>query len=302
MFLPLIQLGLAVLSKPGAKLYQMTFKKGLVVKIWDRPGLSCSNQELDEMVQDMETIIKNSHDKEVPKYGVFLDDRRDFDLRLITIVYDKKRPVAFSAQAYLECEVNSKKINVVHLGLVYVDRSVRQKGFTGLLYTPASFLLLLKSRLSPITISNVTQVPAIFGLVEDFYSNAYPNTKGLAQSSEQYQLGLKIAQNFQHIFGVGKDSHYDPHEQIIYNSYTGGSNSLKKTFSESSKYRNPIVNELCFTKLNYERGDDYLQLAQLDLKLLFRFLTPKFKFQQDFKTLITRPLYRLNALFSLFNF
>lgn len=271
----LAKLGWSILTDPRNGFYNLMLSKDLKFVMWDRPGLWCSDAEIMHLVVDLKTVIKNSADKQVPEYGVLLGDREDMKTRLISIVYQDGRPIAFSAQAHIDFRIGLKHVHVIHLGLVYVDKGVRGSGMTSITYALPNLLLLLKSGLRSHWISNVTQVPSIFGLVEEFYSNPFPNTHDVPQSFEHYVIANNIMLHHRHVFGVGDDCVYDPKEQIIQNAYTGGSDNLKKTFEETSKSRNEKVNELFRKKLNYDRGDDYLQLGILDYKLLFKFLGAK---------------------------
>jgi hypothetical protein len=76
-------------------------------------------------------------------------------------------------------------------------------------------------------------------------------------------------------FGTGEDAIYDADKQIIYDSYTGGSDNLKKTFEESPKYKLEKVNIFCKDKLDYKRGDDFLQIGTLSSKLIHNFFSKR---------------------------
>ena len=52
------------------------------------------------------------------------------------------------------------------------------------------------------------------------------------------------------------------------NAYTGGSDGLKKTFDVVGKHRNALFNEVCEKELDYERGDDFLQIGQINLAVV----------------------------------
>lgn len=272
---PMIKLCGSILLKPSNKYYEIVLSRKRKLVIWDRPGLWCSDSELDQMVSDLKTVVANSKDREVPLYGVLLGEREDLKKRFISMVYDNNKPVAFSAQAHIDLTIGLKKIHVIHLGLVYVDMNIRGSGLTSMVYAIPNLLLLFRSGLRSCWVSNVTQVPSIFGLVEMFYSNPYPNTSDEQQSFEHYVIAQQIIGQHKDIFGVGEDCEYDPKNQIIKNAYTGGSDTLKKSFDETVKFRDEKVNEKLKDALDYERGDDYLQLAVLDYKLIFRFLGAK---------------------------
>lgn len=269
------RLGWTIIARPKTLYYELNLSETSQLKIWDRPGKWCTENEIRKIVEDLRTIVKSSQEKNIPEYGVLLGEKEDLQGRLISIFYQDNVPVGFSAQAHFDLTIGLKHVHVIHLGLLFIDKKVRGEGLSGILYAFPNLLVLLKSGLRSHWISNVTQVPAVFGLVEDFYSNAFPNSKGQEQTFEHYCIGNHIISTHKRWFGVGEDSEYDSEEQIIKNSYTGGSDHLKKTYEETAKYRNPVVNELLKEKLDYYRGDDYLQLAILDYKLIFKYLGSK---------------------------
>ncbi|MDA9249842.1 hypothetical protein N8140_01975 [Octadecabacter sp.] len=60
---------------------------------------------------------------------------------------------------------------------------------------------------------------------------------------------------------------------MITNAYTGGSDDLKKTWDTAPKHRDAVFNDFCQAVLDYDRGDDVLQLGRIDLPALRHYLT-----------------------------
>lgn len=269
------KLGYSILKNPTKLHYELKMPDKLKLVIWDRPGLWCSDDQIKGIVKDLRFVISKSTDKNIPEYGVLLGEREDMKTRLILIIYQNDESMAFSAQSHIDFRIGLKNIHVIHLGLAYVDKNVRGGGLASMAYVLPNLLLLLKSGFRSHWISNVTQVPSIFGQVEDFYTNVYPNTTKKPQTFEHFLIAGHIMKNHRSVFGVGDDCIYDAHHQIIRNAYTGGSDNLKKTFEECTKSRNPKVNDFMMTRLDYGRGDDVIQLGILDYKLLFKFVGAK---------------------------
>jgi hypothetical protein len=48
---------------------------------------------------------------------------------------------------------------------------------------------------------------------------------------------------------------------------------LKKTLEQAAKHRDERYNILCARELDYARGDDLLQLGQIDMRAAARYLT-----------------------------
>jgi hypothetical protein len=119
----------------------------------------------------------------------------------------------------------------------------------------------------------VTQVPAIVGMVSETFSDVFPVPGPDARRSfEHLVLAREIIRRHRTVFGVGDDAGFDEERFVITNSYTGGSDNLKKTFDEAPKHREAIYNDFCARELDYARGDDVLQLCRLDLAAMQRFL------------------------------
>ena len=72
--------------------------------------------------------------------------------------------------------------------------------------------------------------------------------------------------------GVAQEAGFDPERFIITNAYTGGSDNLKKTYSQAPKHRHDEYNAMCRGQLDYERGDDFLQIGQMNLRTGRRYL------------------------------
>jgi hypothetical protein len=202
-------------------------------------------------------------------------DRARLEAAIVTIVYDAANaPIAFNALTLLDCELRGRPVEVLHLGLVMVDPAHRAGGLSGVLYGLTAFLLFARRRLRPLWVSNVTQVPAVFGMVAESFDGVFPAAGGDAvQRYDHLHLARQIMARHRHVFGVGADAEHDEMHGIIRNAYTGGSDNLKKPFGVATKHRNEIHNEACRVALDYDRGDDFLQLGQVTLGAARRFFT-----------------------------
>ena len=167
---------------------------------------------------------------------------------IITIVYDRAgTPIAFNALTLLDCELRGRPIEVLHLGLVMVDPAHRAGGLSSVLYGLTAFLLFARRRLRPLWVSNVTQVPAVFGMVSESFDDVYPHPqpRTRAQSYDHLHLARQIMARHRRVFGVGDDATYDEQQAIIRNAYTGGSDNLKKAYDDAPKHRNDVYNAAC---------------------------------------------------------
>jgi hypothetical protein len=184
------------------------------------------------------------------------------------------QPVAFNALSVMDVTLHGRDAEVIHLGLVMVDPNLRSHGLSWVLYGLTCLVLFARRQLRPLWLSNVTQVPAIVGMVSETFSDVYPAPGPVAHRSfEHLVLARDIMGRHRAVFGVGAEAGFDEDRFVITNAYTGGSDNLKKSFEVAPKHRDAVYNEFCREQLDYARGDDVLQLCRLDLAAAQGFVT-----------------------------
>lgn len=244
-------------------------------RIVEFPGLWMSAAEISALRQDLRSVAQRSIPDGNLDYGVFSDTEDALDRTIVTLVYriSDGQPIAFNALPVIRMSLSGKPTDVLHLGLVMVDPAVRSQGLSWILYGLTCFLLFLRNQLRPLWISNVTQVPAVAGMVAETFSNVFPApTRGTRRSLRQHLIATEIMASHRNVFGVGPEAGFDADRFVITDAYTGGSDNLKKTYEAAPKHRKPEFNDFCAAELDYERGDDLLQIGQLDLNAAQRYL------------------------------
>jgi GNAT superfamily N-acetyltransferase len=155
---------------------------------------------------------------------------------IITLISEEAtgRPIAFNALSVMDVELDGAPAEVTHLGLVMVDPDVRGQGFSWVLYGLTALVLFARDGLRPKWISNVSQVPAVVGMVCDTFSDVFPSPHvGTHQSFAHLQLARAIMARHRAVFGVGDEAGFDEARFVITSAYTGGSDPLKKPFETS---------------------------------------------------------------------
>ena len=248
---------------------------GFRIRILERPGRWMPPDRLARVVEDLQTVVGRCIPEGALGYGAASGDEDRLGRSILTIVYDRDgRPVGFNALSILECELRGRPVDVLHLGLVMVDPGVRAAGLSGLLYGLTCFLVFARRQLRPLWVSNVTQVPAVFGMVADNFANVYPTSNPAdRQTFDHLHLARQIMAHHRQAFGVGPEAEFDETRSVIKDAYTGGSDNLKKYFDDAPKHRDPVHNETCQRELDYARGDDFLQLGQFTLQIASRYFT-----------------------------
>lgn len=234
--------------------------------VYDKPGRWMSDAELDQLRAELRGVAQAAIPGDLT-YGVFRPDRAPYENRLIVVGRHRKlgEAVGFNAMPELEVQLDDGPVRVLHLGLLVIHPRHQRKGYQGLLYGLGAFAALHRIPERPVWISNVTEVPAVFGAVSDNFHDAHPSYKAPRPAPARHRaIARGIMRDHAHEFGVGKDAVFDDDRFVIQGSYTGGSDALKKTFASAPKYRVEAANAFCEGQLDYGRGDDFLQIAQLD--------------------------------------
>ena len=248
---------------------------GLTTRIVESPGRSLSQDDLDELVSQLRIVAGKTLPAGSLTYGIFSGERERLSRAIITLISDEAtgRPIAFNALSVISVELDGEPEQVTHLGLVMVDPDVQGQGLSWVLYGLTTLVLFARDGLRPKWISNVTQVPAVFGMVCDTFSDVFPSTQADArQSFAHLQLARGIMREHRAVFGVGGEAGFDQQRFVIIDAYTGGSDALKKTWDAAPKHRDERYNAYCARELDYDRGDDILQLGRIDLAGARRYL------------------------------
>lgn len=247
---------------------------GFRVEIIERPGRWLSPAELDVLIEACRTVVASCLNGRQLEYGLFAPDRTAWQRSVVTLVRDARSgaPIAFNAMPLLPVRRAGNEVDVLHLGLVMVDPSVRSGGLSWILYGLTCFALFIRGGLRPLWVSSVTQVPAVVGMVAEIFDDVFPAQDRTVPSFAHQHLAHQIMGSERGAFGVGADAGFVPETQVITNAYTGGSDNLKKSFAVAAKHRDVRYNRFCEEHLDYARGDDVLQIGRIDLGTARRFL------------------------------
>src|SRR3954462_5289109 len=208
---------------------------GLQTRIVESPGLSLQQADLDQLVADLRSIAGKTLPAGSLTYGIFSGEREPLSRAIVTLNAEEAtgRPIAFNALSVMDVELDGEPEQVTHLGLVMVDPDVQGQGLSWVLYGLTTLVLFARDGLRPKWISNVTQVPSVFGMVCDPFSDVFPSPQPEARRSFAHlQLARGIMRDHRAVFGVGDEASFDEQRFVITDAYTGGSDALKKTYDE----------------------------------------------------------------------
>jgi hypothetical protein len=248
---------------------------GLTTRIVESPGHSLSESDLDHLVSQLRVVASKTLPAGSLAYGIFSGNRERLSRAVVTLICEEAtgRPIAFNALAVMPVELDGEAVEVTHLGLVMVDPQVQGQGLSWVLYGLTTLVLFMRGGLRAKWISNVTQVPAVCGMVSQTFSEVFPSARaGARRSFAHLQLARGIMRQHRGVFGVSEEAGFDETRFVITDAYTGGSDALKKSFDAAAKHRDEQTNAFCARELDYARGDDLLQIGRVDLSAARRYL------------------------------
>lgn len=283
----------------GRKYMDVTLRSGpdYVVRIVERPGLWMEAAALGALSDQLRSIAARTLDAGSLTYGVFSGDKSRMGAVIITLVCRRDgTPVAFNALAVMTLEGTPHPVEVLHLGLVMVDPDERSKNLSWVLYGLTCFLIFFRRQFRPVWISNVTQVPAVVGMVSQMFSDVWPGPDQGRRTLNHLLMARRIMDTQRHVFGVGEAAGFDEEQFVITDAYTGGSDDLKKNWDTAPKHRDERYNTFCANALDYERGDDVLQLGRMDLAAMRGYLAREVPKSAIIGLLLTGGLVALRRL------
>lgn len=241
--------------------------KGHSLRVVDRPGRKLDGPGLARLLADLRDVADRCLPSGMLRYGILSGDPERMERAVIALIYDRSgRPVGFNAMSWMEIELEAGPTRVLHAGLCMIVPGSRRGGLLGLMSAASAMVAFMTNGFRPMWVTNVTQVPAVAGLFAESVGGVYPAPSRTRPPSTEYRrVAEQLMERHRHVFGVGTDAELDVARFVIRNAYTGGSDELKKSYEHAGKHRDPRINRLCRDLLDYDRGDDLLQVGRLTL-------------------------------------
>ena len=216
----------------------------------------------------------------LPGYGVYLPSRAPYRNRIITLVHAPDRsPVAFSTVMFYSVAVESRVHPVFQLGLVVADGRSPRRIVGPVYFHPLAWLLALRG-FRQYWVASASMIPNLVGIFADGFVDVFPHYRVRRPASPAARaIARRLVEDHGDEFGAGPDSRLDESTFAVSNCYADPAAPLRKTWDEVTKHPDPRCNELCRRALDYQRGDDLLQVGRVDLALLLR-------------STLSRPAYR----------
>lgn len=258
---------------------RLKLRGGLEFRLIERPGLAMTDSELTGLVSELRRVADGGVSGGTLRYGILSGERGLLADALIATVCRRAtgEMVGFNAMLALDVAVDGRPVRVVHAGLCMVDPALRSRGLCLAMTAAPALLAFVRNRFRSLWLTNVTQVPAVAGVFTTALADVYPAPGRTSPPSAAHTaIVSEMIAKHRAAFGVGDDAELDAGRSIIRNAYTGGSDWLKKPFDSCPRHRDPRYNDWCKALLDYERGDDVIQVGRMTVvqwaKVVVRFV------------------------------
>ena len=266
----------AILRNVGQSYLDQSLRTGagLRVRVCERPGEWMEPVRLDALRAELNAVAAQCLTDVPLDYGVFNPASDALNQSIITVVSDDTgRPIAINALSLMELDIPPEPVEVLHLGLVMVVPDQRQRKLSWVLYGLTCFLIFVRRQMRPVWITSVTQVPAVVGMVDQMFTGVWPSPMSQPHYLSHMMIARAVMADHRHVFGVAGAAGFDVNRFVITDAYTGGSDALAKTWDVAAKHREDVYNTFCAVNLDYTRGDDLLQVGQMDMAAMRTYLS-----------------------------
>lgn len=237
------------------------------ITVYDQPGRWMKQEELARLQQDLFLVASKSMD-ETPTYGVFSQDPRAYDNRIIGVVWDGDKPIAFTALVYLPILLHNKIEIIIHLGLTMIDKDYGGQRLQGPIFEKLFVIPSINQLKLSWTLTNIAASPAGIGSVSDYFEDAYPHYNGSTERKPYHvNVAVEVLMGYKHEFGCSKNSVFDRKDFVVIGSNEptgGGAHQFIRT-DPVSKYKVEECNEFCKNTLNFSREDELFQVAKVNI-------------------------------------
>lgn len=244
------------------------------IRYYERPGVHLGDDVFTRLAAGVRAVGERCLDP-VPDYQVMLSTREAWSDKVITVAFEGERPVGFSSGVVLDVEGVGE---VFHLGLMCTDPDVRGGGLSHRL---ASKQLLgyaarrsLK-RLNParrLWVTNVANVLSSLGNFALVMEGAWPAPGTSAPPPEALRIGEAFDKRYRRVAYVRDDAVWDAQAFVWRGS--GRDTAFHKDGEDARfHHRDAALTDFYRSRLNFEDGDEMLQVGSMNLLGLLRYAT-----------------------------
>ena len=239
------------------------------IEVYDRPGRYLCQVELNKLHQEILSVAGECLE-DIPFYQCLTGERKEYERLIIAVARGRDGKMLGFCSSYLLDGADLGTI--LHLGLTCVRPLARRMGFTHKLTSKVVMTYLLRySLFRPSWISNVACVLSSLGNVALHFENVFPSPFQSSPSPEQVKVAKLINDKFRWELYVNKDAEFEEETFVFKGSVTG--TVFEKSESDLKyHHRNPELTSFYLSLINFETGDEVLQIGKVSLLTFPKYL------------------------------
>lgn len=244
------------------------------IEVYDRPGRYLNQVELDSLIADLRSVASECLD-ELPDYQCLSGHRKEFERLIISVSRSNEgKMLGFCSSYILDAGEHGQ---VLHLGLTCVLPLARRMGLTHKLTSKVLTTYLFRySLFKESWVSNVACVLSSLGNVALHFDDVYPSPYLASPSVDHQAIAKMINEKYRWELYIRDEAKFDERKFIFEESVLG--NQFQK--SEQDKryhHRSKKMTEFYANMMNFERGDEVLQIGKVSLLTFPRYLLKNLK-------------------------
>jgi hypothetical protein len=224
-----------------------------------KPGLSWSDEIIQTMTQELRRVAATCFDP-VPLYQCLKGTRDELSRNIITLARDEQgRLVGFSSGVLMDVESVGP---VLHLGLTCVDPAARGRSLTHKLISKMVSTYVLRHRPFHRTwLTNVSCILNTLGNVALYFDGVYPSPDGPAAPSDTHRTIARVLDTrYREPIYISKDANFE-WKSFVFRECSKTTVFRKSADDKRFHHRDPSLNEFYAPLLNFDDGDELLQVG-----------------------------------------
>ena len=234
------------------------------------PGRSYGDVRLQALTNELRDVAKTCFDS-VPNYQALTGEREEMKRAIICVARDEKRDIlGFCSSLVLEVPLYG---DVLHTGLTCVAPKARGKKLTHKLTSKILLEYLVKeSPFSSVWVTNCACVLSSLGSVALYFEDIYPSPFGKSHPSKDYsKIAQYISENFRKPIAINDDAVFNP-KSFVFEGSVKGAVFAKDGNDARFFHRNKKITSYYQNLLDFERGDEVLQIGKVSLMTFPKYL------------------------------
>lgn len=233
------------------------------------PGRSWSDEDLATLVEELRDIASTCFDS-VPLYQCLTGERAELARNVITVARTPEgRADGFSSAVLMDVDGVGP---VLHIGLTAVRPTTRSLGLTHRLMSKLIWRYITRHRY--LRTSWFTNVSCLLNTLGQFglnFDQVYPSPNGPPVPSETHRLIARaVDEKYRKPIYIGEKSTFE-WETFVFRECSKTTVFRKSADDKRFHHRDPNINNFYMRLLNFEDGDELLQVGQLSVPAYIRY-------------------------------